>query len=72
VEVNNGGNSQINLFRDKFLREKYDDYYNLYSAQLINGHEFPVCFDYGCTNCYVSESLAQRLPTYAFSQPNNL
>jgi hypothetical protein len=72
VEVNAGGKPHIQPLRDKPLREGYGEPHNLFNAELTNGNKFTVFFDYDCTNCYVSESLAKTLPTYRTQKPTTI
>jgi hypothetical protein len=69
VVVNNGENPYIPLVRDKLLREGYGERHNLFEACFVTGRDFIVFFDYGCTNCYVAESLAKILPAYNSRKP---
>jgi hypothetical protein len=67
--VNDGENPRIPLARDKPLREGYGERHNLFEVCFVIGRDFIVFFDYGCTNCYVAESLAKTLPIYDSREP---
>jgi hypothetical protein len=72
VAVNTGNSPRIPPIRDKPLREGYEKAHNLFNASLLNGTNFSMFFDHGCTNCYVSELLAKSLPSYISKEPGTI
>jgi hypothetical protein len=72
VEVNGGNSSYIFPFRNKPLREGYDDHHKLYKAHFSDGKAFTVFFDFGTINCYAAKSLANKFTIYKSSRSNDI
>ena len=68
VGINNQANSQT------FLREGCGKPHNLFPTRLHKDPSvhFTTFFDYGCSSCYVSFSLAQKLLPYTSISPSTI
>jgi hypothetical protein len=72
MEINGGNNSYIPSFRDKPLRNGYNNRHKLCKAHLPDGKAFTVFFDSGTTNCYAAKFLANKFTIYKSSRSNGI